>query len=239
MSSRTAQKQAARVAREQLAQQQRRRRTWWTSLAVVAALLAAALLGWGLYTGQQETGPVRTPPGAVDDGTAFAIGNGPVPIDVYADFLCPACKQFEQASGATLDQLVTEGKARVVYHPIAILDRMSAEGDYSTRAAAASACAAVGGRFDEYHKALFAQQPAEGGPGLTDGRLIELGTSVGLTGDFASCVRDGTYRSWAARATEVASGRGVTGTPTVLVAGKRVEQPAPAALTAAVTAATK
>jgi protein-disulfide isomerase len=51
-----------------------------------------------------------------------------------------------------------------VYHPVAILDAMSTD-RYSTRAAAASGCAADGGRFLEYHYRLFAAEPPEVAPG--------------------------------------------------------------------------
>jgi protein-disulfide isomerase len=235
LSRKAERQQAARVVRDQLARERRRRRTLWTSVVVVAALVLAGLAGWGIYTSQRPD-TVNTPPGTVDNGTAFTLGNGPIRIDVYEDFLCPGCGQFERASGSTLEQLAAQGKATVVYHPIAILDGYSTTG-YSTRATAAAACAAPTG-FAKYHQALFAQQPPEGGPGLSDDKLIEIGVSVGLTDtSFARCVRDGTYRSWAGRATEAASARGISGTPTVLVAGKQIEQPPAAALTAAVAAA--
>ena len=108
------------------------------------------------------------------------------------------------------------------YHPIAILDRASNGTEYSTRAAAASAAAAEGGKFAEYHQALFANQPAEGSAGLTNAKLIELGKSVGLTdAAFADAVTDKTYEAWVTKVTDTASSRGVTGTPTVLVNGGR------------------
>jgi protein-disulfide isomerase len=125
----------------------------------------------------------------------------------------------------------------VVYHPIAILDRYSTT-EYSTRSAAASAAAAEGGKFLAFHDALYAQQPPEGGPGLDDAKLIEIGRSVGLTDPaFADAVTKGTYRGWATTVTDTASARGVTGTPTVLVGGKKLDRPTPEALSAAVTAA--
>jgi protein-disulfide isomerase len=54
--------------------------------------------------------------------------------------------------------------------------------NYSTRAAAASGCAADGGRFVQYAHALFAGQPPEGGPGLSDMELADIGRAVGLSG---------------------------------------------------------
>ena len=65
--------------------------------------------------------------------------------------MCPHCKEFEESSGSAMDRLGSEGKARVVYHPIAILDNASTT-DYSTRSAAAAACAAEDGKFRDYAK---------------------------------------------------------------------------------------
>lgn len=52
--------------------------------------------------------------------------------------------------------------------------------NYSTRAAAASGCAADKGRLVAYAHALFVDQPPEGGPGLSDAELAALGHAVGL-----------------------------------------------------------
>ncbi len=230
------QKQAAKVVREQLAQERRRRRNLITSAIAVAVLVIGGLIGWAAVSSQDKAG--AAPASAVDGGTAFAVGSGPVPVDLYLDFMCPACNQFEQATGPTLDQLVAAGKITVRYHPIAILDGASST-RYSTRAAAASAAAADGGRFAEYLKALYAQQPPERTPGLDDAKLIEIGRSVGLGDDFAGKVTAGTYRGWAGRVTEAAAAKGFTSTPTVVVGGTELRDRSPAAVTAAVEAATR
>ena len=217
---------AKRVVQEQLARERRRRRTLLTSVVAVVVLIAAGLIGWGISAAQQNTtaAGLSTPAVAVDDGTGFAVGSGPVKIDIYEDFMCPVCGQFEADTGATLAQLAADGKVTVVYHPIAILDRYSSTA-YSTRSAAASAAAAQGGRFVEFHHALFAHQPAENSAGLSDERLIEIGASVGLTGTFASAVTGRAYEKWATTVTDTASARGVTGTPTIMVAGRKLEFP--------------
>ncbi|GGQ76859.1 DsbA family protein [Couchioplanes azureus] len=231
--------QAKQVVREQLARERRRTVTLWTTVGVVAVLVIAGLIGWGVAAGQEKAtaGKLTVPSTAVDDGTAFARGTGPVQIDVYEDFLCPNCRRVEAATGPAITQLVDAGKVTVRYHPIAILDRLSST-QYSTRAAGAVAAAAQSGKFFEYHEALFAQQPPEGGPGLDDAKLIEIGRSVGLTDQaFADAIENRTYTAWATKVTDTASSRGITATPTVLVAGKPLERPTPEALTAAVGAA--
>ncbi|BCB84913.1 hypothetical protein Psuf_022260 [Phytohabitans suffuscus] len=219
------------MVRDQIARERRRSRALWTSIAAVAVLVIAGLIGWGVVS-SQGSGSYTAPPGAVENGTGVKVGGGPVTIDVYEDFICPACRQFEQQSGGTIDQLVSEGKVTVVYHPVAFLDRASST-DYSTRASAASGAAAEGGKFREYAKALFAQQPAEGSAGLSDDQLIQIGRSVGLGDAFAQAVRDGKYKPWTAHVTDEASGDRVNGTPTVRVGGKDV-QPSSQAILAAV-----
>jgi protein-disulfide isomerase len=236
VSKRVAQKQAARVVREQLARERRRRRTLWTSIVAVLVLLIAGGIGYGVYASQRSDS-YTAPAGAVEDGTGIATSSGSVTVDIYEDFMCPHCKEFEDTYGTQVTQLGSEGKAQLVYHPIAILDQSSTT-KYSTRAAAAAGCAAAGGKFQEYTKALFAQQPSEGSAGLSDDQLIQIGTSVGLSDStFGQCVRDGTYSPWVQHVTDEASAAGVTGTPTVMVAGKPVENLTAQAITDAVSAA--
>ena len=230
---------ARRVVAQQKAAEKRRTVTLWTTVAVVAVLVIAGVIGYGAYASQRDdTAGAATPAATVDDGTAFAAGSGPVTVDIYEDFMCPVCNQFEKAAGPTLQQLITDKKVTVRYHPIAILDRYSNGTRYSTRSAAASAAAGDAGKFEQYHQVLYDNQPAENSNGLDNAELIELGRSVGLTDpSFAEAVNSGKYESWATKVTETASARGVTGTPTVLVAGKQLTNPTPAELQKAVDAA--
>ena len=217
---------ARRIVEQQKAADRRRKVTIWTSVGVVAVLLIAGLIGWGVLANQDsDTSASSTPSVAVDDGTAFAVGSGPVTVDIYEDFMCPICHEFEQQTGPAIAQMVTDKKVTVRYHPVSILDRASNGTQYSTRSAGAAAAAAVDGKFIEYHNVLFANQPEENSDGLDDAKLIELGKSVGLGDSFAKAVTDKTYDSWVTKVTESFSSRGYNGTPTIVVNGKKVEGP--------------
>lgn len=164
------------------------------------------------------------------------IGQGPVRVDAFIDFLCPFCRRFELSSGPVLADLVADGQVSLIYHPVNFLDEASTT-SYSTRAAAASGCAADLGRFTEFAHELYVNQPPEGGPGLSDAELSRIGRTVGLAGGaFAACLDEGSYLDWPPYVTARASALGVNATPTVLVADTAV-RPEPRPIAAAVAAA--
>jgi protein-disulfide isomerase len=166
---------------------------------------------------------VAVPAHATPSGDGIVVGSGPVVIDIYIDFLCPFCRQFEERSGSLLARWAEQGVTTLAYHPLGFLDSLSMPGGYSTRAASASACASDVGMFVPYKDALFANQPPEGGPGLDDEELVALGRAAGIDDPrFADGVFSGTYQPWVRFVTELAAERGVGGTPTVLVAGTAV-----------------
>lgn len=234
MSSRAKTKQANRIVREQLAAEARRRRTVIVSVVAAAVLVIAGLVGLGVYLNQAPPASFAIPAAAGGgDRTGIPVGSGPVPVNIYLDYLCPICNQFEQSAQSTLDDQISKKKITVTYHPIAILNDRSNPSGYSTRAGSAAACASDAGKFLEYTKALYGKQPAEGSAGMSDDQLVDVGTSVGLTSDsFAQCVRSEKYSDWMAHNTDTAASKNINGTPTILVNGKPVDATVSALLAA-------
>ncbi len=106
------------------------------------------------------------------------IGNddpGDVHVAVSLDFPCPYCAKVEQANGPVLERLIAQGGVTVVYHPLAVLDRFSTNTLDATRTANAAATVAhgAGGRLLPFLSALFAHQPKENTPGLTDAPIVD------------------------------------------------------------------
>ena len=236
----TRRKRAAELRAQHARQDRRRRRT--LVAAVVSVVLALAVgIGVAVQAGRDSGGggSTATPGGTTSGGAGFAIGasDAPVTVEVYEDFQCPACQAFEEASGPTLTELVDAGTVRLVYRPIAFLDRASTD-RYSTRSLNAAACvadAAGTDAFVRFHEALFAEQPAEGGAGLPDSRLVELAEGAGADRQAVSgCLENLEFESWARDVTDAASKAGVNGTPTVLVNGEPLAVPTPESLRAAV-----
>jgi protein-disulfide isomerase len=207
-------------------------------LPIPTSALLLMILARAGPRGSTAAAPPRVPAHSTPQGDGVVVGSGPVVVDAYIDFQCPFCRAFEMTSGDALRAMAADGLITLVSHPMDFLDEASTN-HYSSRAASASGCASDAGRFSEYAQVLFAHQPPEGGPGLTDEQLVELGVPAGLTEPaFVRCVPQHAYVPWADHVTQMALARGVSGTPTTLVDG--VPVPANArAIAAAVASAVR
>jgi protein-disulfide isomerase len=238
---RIAEKRAAEEAARAAAA--RRRRT--IAVAVAAAVLVAVAIVVVIVIQSNRTATsadAAVPGNTVDGGNVIVVGStdAPVTVDLYEDFQCPNCKNFEDQTGTTLAQLIDAGTVQAHYHGMAFLDT-SANHDYSTRAlnAAAAVVDTAGPEaYQKFHDLLFANQPPEGGSGLTNEQLVEYAGQAGATGSAVqAAVLELTYGDWVAQVTDQASKDGVTGTPTVFVDGTKLDDLSPDGLTAAVEAA--
>jgi protein-disulfide isomerase len=162
----------------------------------------------------------ETPPAEIAAPGAEAEAGKPVKVVLYVDFICPVCKDFEARYNEQLTTLRNEGKITVEYRALGFLDNRSST-NYSSRAANAAACVVNESpeKYAEFVDALFANQPAEGGAGLSDNELKKMASDMGVNID--SCVDDKTYRPYVKFTTKEATAIGITGTPTVFVDGKQ------------------
>ena len=218
--------------------QQGERRVRFASAATALVLVALVGVGIGIQASRipAPTGPV--PSGvSLADGVTVGRSTAPVTLDLYEDPQCPVCAQFESQVGPAISGWIASGKVAVHYHVISFLDSASTT-KYSSRAANAlyAAAGVSPDAFAKYHQLLYQQQPAEGSAGLTEDKLVQLAQQAGA-GAAADQIRAGTYAEYVARATDQSSKDGVTGTPTVLVNGRAVNQPTLDQVTAAVNAA--
>jgi protein-disulfide isomerase len=192
-------------------------------VGLVAAILVVVVRAAGgddtreMATGEVVAPSSLTPTGAIPVGEADA----PVTVEIYFDYMCPACGRFEAANGAELDRLVEEGVARVELRPISFLDEQSGGTEYSTRAANALATVAdlAPAQVWDLHGSLYRQQPAEGTEGLSDAQIADVAADAGVPAGVLARFTDGRFRPWVASATQQAFDSGVEGTPTVKIDG--------------------
>ncbi|GAA1534773.1 hypothetical protein GCM10009827_061160 [Dactylosporangium maewongense] len=229
--ARTPARQARQARAEALRRTRRRHRNLGVAggVVIVALLAAIAFVLVDAAGGDAPAPPTAqstaAPAGATATG-AIVTGTGPVTVTIYLDYLCPYCGRFERANSGDLERLVAAGTIRLELHPLAFLDRASQGTRYSTRTA--NAVATVADRSPAkvlaFSAALFEQQPAEGGPGLTDQRIAAIATGAGVPTDVAASFTERRFERWVATSTDWAFQHGgVTGTPTVLVNGKVFE----------------
>lgn len=226
----------AAAAREAVAAKERRRRNLIIGGVVVAVLLLVAVVGFFVQNSREDATPVVLPATATGAGDSIVVGraSAPVTVEMYEDFQCPACEALEKQTGPTISTLLDEGRIKINYHMMIFL------GPESKRAANAAAAAANEGKFREMHEILYANQPEEHTGGFTNETLLNLGAKIGLTSQaFTDAVNNGTYNGYATKIDDDASKDGVTGTPTVLINGKKLtaDQLTPQGFTAAVNAA--
>ncbi len=226
-------------AREEAAKRRRR------MVAVVASVVVVIVVAVGVWiavqTNSGSDGDITAPvdgnsqsdkKGSAPSGTVdlWAIPRGessaPVTVTLFEDFQCPACQAMEAYLGDTFQSMVEDGSIQIRYRPMAFLDNASTT-DYSSRAMSTAACVLdTAGRdaFFSMHDLLFKHQPAEGTAGLTDDKLADLAKEAGADRDqVRECQQNETFRPWVAAATDQASKENITGTPTILIDGKKLE----------------
>lgn len=172
-------------------------------------------------SGELVTPANVTASGAIPVGQATA----PVTVEIYQDYICPACGKFEAVNSAELERLVQAGTVKLELHPLAFLDETSSGTKYSTRAANAIATVAdrAPDKVSAFNKALYDEQPAEGSRGLTDDKIAELAVKAGVPQEVADAFKDRTFERWVAETTDAAFKSGIEGTPTVKINGKKFE----------------
>jgi protein-disulfide isomerase len=162
-------------------------------------------------------------PAAVSEADGYGIVLNPTAkpqIDIYVDYQCPVCKNFEIINGGYLAEVAAAGKAKIVVHPMTFI------GAESILAANAAACAADENKFLDMNLAIFQNQSSAENSGLWTGDYMKrLGNSIGLkSASFEKCVTDGTYVNWTKNVAQASAASNVNSTPTVKIDGKEIDR---------------
>jgi protein-disulfide isomerase len=200
-------------------------------LAVVVVIAVTAIAVVVYLMNRDAVADVDAPDIAVVDQEtgAIVVGSGDHVLETYVDFMCPYCGEFERSWGSEIAQAVDDGSIELRVYPLGFLDAQSDGTEYSSRAASSLYCLA-----DEdpdailpYMSALFADQPVEGSPGLSDAELLAHAADVGVSsGSFQDCVTAQTHKDLIGQlngTVPVNPATGRRGIPTVLLDGERIE----------------
>lgn len=173
-------------------------------------------------------------PAGAGVGGAIVVGDPEAKkvVEVYVDYQCPYCQRWETEIGTDLmERALQPGSGIAVrQYNMAFLGEANRSLDppgASARAANAAACVLDGagvGAFVEFNAAIFGV-PGGQDPATTfdAASLMGLAEGIGASGETLRCIEDETYVPFVSATTQAAFARGVTGTPTVLVNGKVLE----------------
>lgn len=176
--------EARRRSRERLKEQrekEKRAAKRNKTLIVVGVAAAVVLLivgiGYVALNADRSSGEYEgalAPRTLQEDGSVVMAQEGaeaPV-VEVYADYQCPACRQFELLNGGVLKENAAQGEAIVHYRPVSIFAQQPVPlSSNSLRAGAAARAAAEHDRFVQYNDILFENQPTERTEGFSVGDL--------------------------------------------------------------------
>lgn len=249
MSKRNSQ-EAQRAARERLRQERERqarvakvRRQLIVAGSIVAVLAIAGGVGYAVVQNNQPTkwekavdakvvAPANT---SGENGTTVVIGDSTSKntVHLYEDPRCPACAQFEQTIGETVNKGMKDGDYKLSFTIGTFLDnRLSGEGSKTALSALGAALNVSTDAFVEYKTALYsakyhADESAD--EFSKDSYLIKVANTIDALKNnktFQDAVEKGSYDAWAMKMSKTFDdAKGVNSTPTIKINGKKIDNP--------------
>lgn len=206
-------------------------------LAAVVVLIVIGFVAVSAFSkAQGVTADQLTPPNATAKKGILMDGKKPsanVPhLVIWEDYQCPACKAREEAFGGITEKLVADGKITVEVRSAYFLDgkkldQTRIEDGSSKRAAIAAAAADSVGMYRQYHDVVYQNQPTEGVGFTADQLRDQFAKEAGITGDdltkFQKEYDERAYDQFVRDSQGEFDADGITGTPTYLVSGQKLE----------------
>jgi protein-disulfide isomerase len=187
---------------------------------VVFAAVAVALLAWLSETGGgsnlSDAEAQELLEGIPQSGTTLGKEGAPVKIQLYEDFQCPACAQFNRESYPDLvEGYVKPGEVKLVSETLAFL------GPDSVATGRAALAAGEQDRYWNYAALLFLNQGSENSGYATDEFLRRLANETREldVSRWDEARRSGSVRAELEAVQTRAEADGVDSTPTLIVTG--------------------
>lgn len=147
----------------------------------------------------------------------FGISVGPADAEVvvreFADYQCPACARFAEASQQLKSEYVEAGKVRFVFFDLPLPQHT-----HSVAAALAARCAGDQDQYWAMHDRLFAEQSSWETADTPADSFSDYAADMGLdTRRFDRCIGSELHKEAVENSRQVAMQLKVASTPTVLV----------------------
>jgi protein-disulfide isomerase len=192
----------------------------FTGLVIIAVAVVAVLY----YLSQPSlTGPGELPDVAEDTpafpaqldqyGVSVGSDDADVVVREFADYQCPACARFAEATQRLKEDYIESGKVRFVFFDLPLPQHT-----HSTAAAMAARCAGDQDQYWAMHDRLFEEQ--SDWESLSDAREEFAGYADDLGLDsrrYNRCMESELHREAVEESRQVATQLQIASTPTVLV----------------------
>lgn len=185
-------------------------------IIIAALILAILVIGGGWYYSTHNPQPASisqqspTPlAAATEPGINFGDPQAPVTMEIYTNFLCPACARFASESfGKIKDDYIAKGKVKVVFYIFPPLELSKA-----------ALCAEEQEKYIEYHDYVFSHQTQ-----ITDEAILkDFAVNAGLDGQKFNACYDALdkYADKIQKWLNEGQARGVEATPTFFINGQK------------------
>lgn len=212
---------AARTARAKRKSNSNAIGIWIVGVSVALVLLVVIAVA---LNSRQAAIPVQAPdvPAEWLNRNIMGDPNAPVTVQMWGDFLCPACRQWiSTVEPQLVEEYIKTGQVKLEFRQFPLTSHRPG----SDMAAMASLCAADQNAFWTYHNRLYAAQD-RGQPGYTLDSLVQYADELGLDSRaLLSCMSSQQYRDEVAASANEAISIGLNATPSVIVGDARMANP--------------
>jgi protein-disulfide isomerase len=194
---------------------------WIIGISAVVVLLVVLAVAW---QNRPRAVSIAAPDIQAEWLGRTTMGNpdASITVQMWEDFFCPACFQWtEQIKPQFVEEFVKTGQVLLEFHHFPLQSHEPA----SKMAAMAAECAADQGAFWQFHDRLFAAQ-SSGQAGYTIDALVRYASELGLDSSaMLQCMSSQQYRAKVDDSFNQALSLGLNATPSMLINGKRMENP--------------
>jgi protein-disulfide isomerase len=188
----------------------------------LVGVVALLLLNRG-GSGSSSLPPVSVAQTDVAPSGAFGVSMGPdaapVRIVEFADFLCPACRNFNAVTGKLLRQNFAVGEGATlqwVNYDFPLHEQ-------SWQPALAARCAEPSGKYWEMHDLLYARADDWATESNMNRTFVDFAETVGIDKkEFEACLKDRSGLEDIGASRKYGESLGVNATPTLFINGQKI-----------------